>query len=312
MECPSEFCPLKRLRPEGKETANFVKIIQGRSFLATVSPLTDESQNTVGCLFVAEDLAGCIESAEVTKKNAEELKLVIRRADYVIMMQDENGKYLSISALPGNIQLPEAIVGKTPFDFFEAETAGEICERIRKAIKDGRDFTVHKELKLAGETFHVLDHVHLVRDAAGKVTAVMTTSRNLKQRGEECREVNGEARELTKREREILQLISSGLTSSEIGKKLFISRKTAETHRSRIMQKLDIHKASALAGYAFKAGLFDPFDDRALREKIPLLRSAALAGASTTPQKPGEHLEMHVLPDKIYRFSPIVALHYVL
>lgn len=254
-ECPSEFCPLRWSRVTGKQATNFVHSIQGRPFLATVSALAGETKEMTGCLFVARDLPGRIESTEGTKKNAEELKLVIRRADYVIMMQDESGKYLSICALPGNMHLPGEIAGKTPFDFFEAETAAELCGRVRKAIRDGRDFSVHRELKLAGETFHLLDYVQLVRDAAGNITSVMTTSKNITPRREESGEIACEMRGLTKRETEILQLISSGLSSSEIAAKLFISRKTAETHRSRIMQKLDIHKASALARYAVQAGL---------------------------------------------------------
>ncbi len=254
-ECPTEFCPLHHLKTAGKQATNFVHYIQGRPFLATVSPLAGETKEMTGCLFVARDLPGRIESTEDTKKNAEELKLVMSRADYVITMQDESGKYLSISALPGNIQLPEQIVGKTPFDFFEAETAAELCGRVRKAIRDGRDFSVHRELKLAGEIFHLLDYVQLVRDGAGKITSVMTTSKNVTPRREESGESACEMKGLTKREMEILQLISAGLSSSEIAAKLFISRKTAETHRSRIMQKLDIHKASALARYAVEAGL---------------------------------------------------------
>lgn len=62
---------------------------------------------------------------------------------------------------------------------------------------------------------------------------------------------------LTKREREILQLIAEGYTSKEIAKDLYISRKTVENHRANIMNKLDIHDTAGLVRYAIKIGLIE-------------------------------------------------------
>lgn len=60
---------------------------------------------------------------------------------------------------------------------------------------------------------------------------------------------------LTEREREILVLIASGLTNKKIADQLSISIKTVETHRTRILQKLDMHSTADLVKYAFKTGL---------------------------------------------------------
>ncbi|MFA6056021.1 MAG: response regulator transcription factor [Thermodesulfovibrionales bacterium] len=62
---------------------------------------------------------------------------------------------------------------------------------------------------------------------------------------------------LTEREREILKLIASGLTNKKIADKLSISVKTVETHRSRILQKLDFHTTAELVKYAIKTGLLE-------------------------------------------------------
>lgn len=64
-----------------------------------------------------------------------------------------------------------------------------------------------------------------------------------------------EAVELTRREREILQLIAEGFTNKEIAKKLNISSFTVHVHRSNIMQKLNIHKQAGLIRYAIKEGI---------------------------------------------------------
>ena len=64
---------------------------------------------------------------------------------------------------------------------------------------------------------------------------------------------------LTTREREVLQLTVEGKTNSEIANKLGISVRTAETHRSNLMNKLDIHLQADLIRYAIKRGII-PMD----------------------------------------------------
>ncbi len=59
---------------------------------------------------------------------------------------------------------------------------------------------------------------------------------------------------LTKREKEVLTLIAEGLNSEEISGRLFISPRTVDTHRTNIMQKLDIHDAVRLLRFAIDHG----------------------------------------------------------
>jgi DNA-binding NarL/FixJ family response regulator len=60
---------------------------------------------------------------------------------------------------------------------------------------------------------------------------------------------------LSKRERHILQLVVEGKSSSEIGSQLFLSPKTIETYRSRIMHKLSINDVPGLVKFALQHGL---------------------------------------------------------
>ena len=62
---------------------------------------------------------------------------------------------------------------------------------------------------------------------------------------------------LTEREQEVLRLIALGLTNKKIAEKLFISVKTVDTHRTRILQKLGAHTAADLVRYAIKIGLIE-------------------------------------------------------
>jgi DNA-binding NarL/FixJ family response regulator len=60
---------------------------------------------------------------------------------------------------------------------------------------------------------------------------------------------------LSEREREIFQLIAEGKTNKEIAALLFISPSTVETHRARIMEKLDVHSAAEIVLYAVRRGV---------------------------------------------------------
>jgi len=60
---------------------------------------------------------------------------------------------------------------------------------------------------------------------------------------------------LTSRQREILQLIAEGHTTRDIAEKLDVGIKTVETHRARLMQRLDIHDVPGLVRFAVRAGL---------------------------------------------------------
>ncbi|NOQ74043.1 MAG: response regulator [Crocinitomix sp.] len=61
--------------------------------------------------------------------------------------------------------------------------------------------------------------------------------------------------ELTKREKEIIKLITQGLTNSQMGEKLFISPKTVDTHRTNIMKKVGVHNVAGLIRFAFQNGI---------------------------------------------------------
>jgi len=63
---------------------------------------------------------------------------------------------------------------------------------------------------------------------------------------------------LSPREREVLQLIAEGKTTKEVAGLLGISFKTAESHRMRIMRKVDVHETAGLVRYAVRRGLIQP------------------------------------------------------
>lgn len=63
---------------------------------------------------------------------------------------------------------------------------------------------------------------------------------------------------LTERERQVLVLIADGKSTKEAAARLGISYKTADSHRSRILEKLGVHETASMVRYAIRAGLIQP------------------------------------------------------
>ncbi len=68
-------------------------------------------------------------------------------------------------------------------------------------------------------------------------------------------ENNFETVSLTERQREVLQLISEGLSSIQISSKLHLSEKTISTHKRKIMEKLKIYHVAGLTKFAVREGI---------------------------------------------------------
>lgn len=126
--------------------------------------------------------------------------------------------------------------------------------------------TVHDEdpylldaLRVGAKGYVVKTHaaenlVQAIREASrGGVYLSPEVSRAVVQAYQNKTELSSEP--LSPRERQVLQLIAEGKTTKEVAAMLNISVKTAETHRTRIMEKLDIHEIAGLVRYAIRRGL---------------------------------------------------------
>jgi DNA-binding CsgD family transcriptional regulator len=259
-----------QMMADGTEHASEIVVNQfGGYYLVNASSLMDQDGAVIGCVYIARDITSTQRAAREKTRNEERMWSLMKEAEYVVTVQTKDGEYLFLSTIPGMAPILEGVQGKTPFDFFEPETACRMVERVKRAVIEKGDHMLPNDLVWREERLHFLDHISPMTDAEGRINAVVTISRKIHEGslvpGESA---NDEARfacdpnsseekfqELTKRECEILQLITAGLTNSQIAERLFISKKTVETHRARIMRKLDIHKTSSLVKFAMKQGL---------------------------------------------------------
>ncbi len=124
------------------------------------------------------------------------------------------------------------------------------CEhRVAEALAAGADGYALKKLG-HGELMAAINAV-----CAGKTYLGPGLSEELVKEYLEGSDSNGAS--LTPREREVLRLIAQGQKNREIADELGIAIKTVETHRTKIMQKLDLHNSAELAAYAIRRGLIE-------------------------------------------------------
>jgi DNA-binding NarL/FixJ family response regulator len=147
----------------------------------------------------------------------------------------------------------------------------EAARQIRRAVPSAKILvlTVHEIDQLAQEFIDAGVHGYLVKADTGRmlVEAVQTVLRGGKfftPRLTEAADGSSPApastppvKRLTRREREVLQLLAEGKSNKEIGTILHMSTKTAETHRARLMAKLGVHSIAELVRYAVRNKIID-------------------------------------------------------
>jgi len=147
----------------------------------------------------------------------------------------------------------------------------EAARQIRRAVPTAKILvlTVHEIDQLVQDFIDAGVHGFLLKADTGRmlvdaVKAVLRGERFFTPRLGETADGRTPARDstpptkmLTRREREVLQLLAEGKSNKEIAVALRISVKTAETHRARLMAKLGVHSMAELVRYAIRNQIID-------------------------------------------------------
>lgn len=120
--------------------------------------------------------------------------------------------------------------------------------KIKQILKLGVEGYILKDTGRAG----LLNAIHTIMQ--GQTYVDLRVTESLVQSYQPQQKPLGQ---LTKREKEITQLIAQGKSTKEVAQALFISPLTVETHRKNIFSKLGIHKTAELVKYAIREGLIN-------------------------------------------------------
>ena len=142
-------------------------------------------------------------------------------------------------------------------------------DAVRRLKKEGSDakiifLTMHNDDGLVAEAFHCGGSGYVLKQSAGE--ELVNAIREVAQGNEYLTPAvatdtvkalikQTDSVRLTPRQREVLQLISEGFTMKEIGGKLGISMRTAESHKYEMMEALGVDNTPELIRYALKLGL---------------------------------------------------------
>jgi DNA-binding NarL/FixJ family response regulator len=153
----------------------------------------------------------------------------------------------------GGLETLERIRGKHPRTKVVLLSMHADAPFIQSAVSLGADGYVLKN----GRAGEVVSAVHAV--LAGGSYFSPPVAREIVEQLREPRSAGSEPYTLlSSREREVLLLIAEGLSAKEVARELDISTKTVEAHRTSLMRKVGVRKATELVRYAVKHGLIQP------------------------------------------------------
>lgn len=179
-----------------------------------------------------------------TGDGQEAIRLATRLRPDVLLMD------VSLPGGIGGLEATETIVADCPGSKVIILTQYENREYIKRAIRIGaRGYllkrSVAAQLKEAIKTVHAGQR-YLHPLVAEELVDLVTTGKSLEE---------DDYDRLTPREKQVFKLLAEGKTSREISKYLTISLKTAMTHRTNLMTKLDMHSRAELIRYAIRKAI---------------------------------------------------------
>ena len=140
----------------------------------------------------------------------------------------------------------------------------DLClETYQKAFAARQPFRIQHRLKRTGGEFCWVEHTGMPHcDDGGEFTGFVGAAIDISDRKRNMFTPDEASVRLvfslTERERQVLVLIAEGKSTKEAAARLGISYKTADSHRSRILEKLGVHETASMVRYAIRAGLVEP------------------------------------------------------
>jgi len=148
---------------------------------ATVA-LRDNSGKPVAVLETSRDITDKKKTEDALRESEARIRLILDSTDDIIIMQNPEGRYLFFNSAARYGVSEEEMLGKTPYDFLDRESADLIVERVKKVAKTGRSIREESPLVWKGQTLWFNDNLSPVRGVDGTITAVVTISQNITDR----------------------------------------------------------------------------------------------------------------------------------
>jgi PAS domain S-box-containing protein len=121
-------------------------------------------------------------STDALLESEKRLRLILDSTDDLVIVQDPEGRYLYFNSAARYGVSGEEMIGSTPFDFIDRESADRIVKRVKKVVRTGQRIREETPIVWKGQTLWFSDSLAPMRNANGTITAVVTISQNITER----------------------------------------------------------------------------------------------------------------------------------
>jgi len=131
---------------------------------------------------LVRDITSRKRAESALRANEELMRRLVESTDDMIALQDLDGRYRYFNAPSRHPLSGRPVVGKTPYDLYPASVAERVIDDLRSVVDTGRSVSRESQTILGGDAICFLDQVSPVRDEEGRITGIVTVSRNITQR----------------------------------------------------------------------------------------------------------------------------------
>lgn len=230
-----------------------------------MSPGTEIDEPSALRAKIAELQAEVVRERERRRASEDRFRLLVESAPAMIWMSGPDGlcNYFNRAWLDFRGRSLEQEAGSGWTEGVHPDDRGHCLETYLKCFSARQPFRMQYRLQRAGGDYcWVEDNGLPYFNGDGQFEGFMGAAVDINDRKRGVFTPDEEAVRmvfaLTERERQVLVLIAAGKSTKEAAATLGISYKTADSHRSRILEKLGVHETASMVRYAIRAGLIEP------------------------------------------------------
>ncbi len=165
--------------PSNYEFTYPIKTEVGNKWILDKGKFTKDADGELNYNGIWLDVTDKVEAENSLKERDQQLKYLLESSEDMITLHDEAGTYLYYNGPKCYNIKPHEIIGKTPFDFFNQESAKSIIDSLKKVFRTGESIMFENRLDWLGSRKWFSEYIYPVRDQEGNIKCVAKICRDI-------------------------------------------------------------------------------------------------------------------------------------